>query len=45
MPRKPEQKNTVKIDPQKYVYQGSPYNAYKNKKKNKGENRSSEIRL
>ena len=22
--------NTFKIDPQKYVYQGSPYNAYKN---------------
>ena len=25
-------KNKVKIDPQKYVYQGSPYNAYKNSK-------------
>ena len=33
MPRKPEQKNTVKIDPPKYVYQGSPYNAYKNQQK------------
>ena len=28
-------KKKVKIIPQKYVYQGSPYNAYKNTRKNK----------
>ena len=27
-----QQKTQGKIDPQKYVYQGSPYNAYKNVK-------------
>ena len=39
----------VKIDPQEYVYQGSPYNAYKNtkykRKKKTSENRRTEKRL
>ena len=30
-----EENLTGKIDPQKYVSQGSPYNAYQNKKKQK----------
>ena len=41
MPIKNEQQKTQgKIDPQKYVYQGSPpYNAYKNQKQKKQKQR------
>ena len=41
--QKPKKKTKGKIDPHKYVLQGSPYNVYKNPNKNhkKGENRPS----
>ena len=53
---KHQKKTPAKIDSQKYVYQGSPYNAYKNTRKNKlneknkdknkkRPNRATEIRL
>ena len=48
MPMRTKKKyKNVKIDPQKNVYQGSPYNAYQNLqiKKTKSQNRPSEIRL
>ena len=50
VPQKNKKKQLVKIDPQKYIYQGSPLYYFEKPKKTKpkkntGENRPSEIRL